>query len=340
MAESQTKETSQASNEVSSKEIKEYIAIGTVLFICLGFLYLLVYTMRRGSPFPIDASTTLYFVTTFLAILFSLLLLFFTIMPGMARGIYKDTGYENIYHSKENILSIKNMGHFMVMTGLSQWAMMALLYVPIIFEIDDFDMSLSMLGVCILLVLGTMYATWKSTYNKIETAFAVFYINAVCFVWYTFVIFIVMKIVPSEFFDSIFYYAFPLFGVFLTFICYLLVFPKNYEIPAPTKNQRKHFVFALIMLPIIFYPLGESLTALALKTTRLGGDFEATITFYKKGFPYISKEILSEKEPQTSKRLYVILDVGNRVYVSLEENKPKRNVIAIDSKMISSINYM
>lgn len=187
---------------------------------------------------------------------------------------------------------------------------------------------------------GVAYSWVKSTDKKLATAASVFYINIICLVWITFIIFIAINFIPEGVPDIAFYIGFQILGVVLIFICFALVFPRNNKITPLTINQKKAITAILICIPVILFPMGDFLTSLALKTAKLGGDFKATISIYEKVMPKMPKEIQSEKLPLTSKPLYFVLDVGKRTYVSLEKDKKDRKIIAIDNKMISQINYL
>lgn len=325
--------------------VKDHFGTMTALFVSIGFIYTLTYTVKRNVPFPIDAPVVLYILMAFLAMLFTAALFGITFSPLYlsATKYFKD--YQILYGDSK-FLSLDGIFTFLKTFGYSVFFLAATMLLGMWFDSGTvFNYwFLTGLGFCYFVsatyvFIGMRHVdNWRAkAWNVVVTLF----VSVAFQIWF----FFMSLLLYAPFKDDNERLTVKLFialcNLLLFCIVYLFSFPhkpKADNHPPNAKEKALGFLFFIGIFPVFINPVADFLANVAMKETRLGGDTLITLYFNKSDDHNIPAVLIEDDTGLISKELFLVMDVGSKIYVSLDTDKP-RDVIAIDSGSVSSIDY-
>lgn len=320
--------------------IKNYVTNGIFASTLLGIYYLFTFTYFEEIPFPIDMSVlpAVLLAQGILCLLFTIIALLYSLMSVIILPDHFDISYSKLFYARPNwikskeIASIINYSIFFCSPPLISFVVYELKY-PWTNEIMLF---------CLVLVplLFSYYAltpkesifTEKGkslrTFRYWKTFFTFFYVSILSLTS----LLVFGKYVEFGFgikSDYQFYVAITIFFL----ISYFVLIPirkkdafqiiarqhsTNENIFSDIRNVPAFYAYAIALFCSLLPPMAAKTSAMSFKILNMGGGVQHAYYFTKKATITVPPDLIgycNDDNYCITKSLYVILDLGNALYV-------------------------
>lgn len=154
-------------------------------------------------------------------------------------------------------------------------------------------------------------------------------------VWIIFLVSIIFKNIPNGISNWWFWVGYPL-GLFVFLLVnYILVNPHVKLFENINKNSFIAICIFLILFPILIYPIGQFLADKSMYILKLGGGYKAIFYLEKDMSNCMPVSLIDEKDKNSTKPVFVFLNIGETKYVSLT-NESYKKIYGIKSKNITA----
>lgn len=299
--------------------------------IFMGFMYLFSYTTNQNIPFPLSISQLIpaFLVILFVATLVIVVLLGLLFIPVIARSNMFSGVYVK-YFENEGKGFISNFLSYLCSIGLLLVAVIMLFFLDVL---SEHPMSIGLLTLASIIgVTSIGLYIWKfRKQDKLPFFYSTGTILFVSILWFVILIRFTANFLEDEWFEGM--------GVFLVVFSYIIAtLVINYIMVGPvftTKTVKSEYFVGLVLMLAVISPfhfgISSYIAGASLSVLGLGGGKKVVYYIDDKHKESISKYLI-EKNNRT-KELFLILDLGDRVYVRLNNNKNeksysiKRNII-------------
>jgi len=312
------------------------------LFIAIGLLYILFYTLRNNIPFPLSLSAlpALLIIIAIIAsglMIISISVLFLPLIVTMGND-KNVTNYLSLNHDRSQL---KKIFLYMRIFGNSILMIYFIFYLSVLFG-NKLSMWYAIWPSYLYSLARTLcYCNNKfNPKNKFDFLSSLSLANFLTFIWTLFVI-VLFGSVAKLYIDLnnkyLFHICYWLTAMFSLIFNYLQTMP-NRTVVQNLKNPKVALIlFLLLLLTPVFIPgLGGSLSEASLKVLKLGGGYKSTLFLSRaseKQLPsYIFASNNNNKNLVKTKKITVLLNIGEEIFFKLPEQETtfainKKNVI-------------
>lgn len=354
-----------------SEPAQSMIKLAAVIAIPLGFLYLFSYAATNHVPIPLSLSElpALLLSVMSLGTLFSFIFLGIVFLPTLARlhifgnafgymyGVHdfpqkiqlSSTSNQNINKRKSQLQKKrkkKNLLVFITTLAIPLFLIQTLFFNVSLVPEEDFwwkvIASVIVMTLVPISVLVGINRSFSKKRKKAEIYFTVWPIILISFYWSMLVLFLVVTMFRdwvSSVIDLPIYWSIIISVVaelVLLWLLYILIIPKISAV------ARSFKFWTLIGAIIVFLPpfmmnLSAPLCAGALRAMRIGGGFETVYTIKKESVVDLPCQIMNADGYSQTARVEVLLDLGERIFVRLKDEKPLQVYLIPRSVVVSQV---
>lgn len=316
------------SGKIELKEIQEkyidavlsVIKLIVIISLPIGFVYLLSFTSANGISLPLSLSElpTLLISMFGLGSGFAVILLGFVFLP--AAGRYGVLGNDSIRifdeKTKGNIKKyISTMGMPLLMFLFAFLASVIQLF-DTLYWLIYFLMGSTALGS----FLFGIYS-YYSREERLKVAGMILYLLLISVYWVLVGLILFIKLLANQYPDMLntgFFFAIFLSSLFMLVVLFLMIVPVKDKKTIPRTFWYGVGV-AVILLPPLINPVAVKLAAVSLKTMKIGGGYQTIYVLNEKYRNDLPCQLVNREYPNRTVPLYVVLDIGKRIFVKLRD---------------------
>jgi len=315
------------------EKIKTILPVAIAAATVTGFGYLFLYTTKHGIPFPLALSSlpSLLIATMAVAVVLGAIILCLMLLPAIAKSAASTSDYSNLFDKER--FSKSNIKTYLETTGWCILLPVILLYMHAMFPQANI-VTYFLWPSFLYALLSSIHYVWKiSKDKKKETAAVVLWINILSCVWIFSIVSIILKSIPHGISNWWFWLGYPAGLSILLIINYILIIPRFDIWENINRNSFIALFILSILFPLLISPIGEFLTDKSMYMLRLGGGYKSVFYLENNSADNMPKIIIDDKIKNSTKQVYVFLNIGDTKYVSLTDEKNKE-IYGIKSKSI------
>jgi len=319
------------------------IKIGSIISMLMGFIYLLSFTADRGIPMPLSlAELPMLLISMFLLGLgVTLIVLGFIFLPAASKS--KEFGVIFTVFSDNYISNIK------VYMSLYAWPLLS--FIAFLLLSVTTVSALTYWFLVFVVIVIDVFILYKATRmsGKISDdntfIFVYLYFLLIVSLWMMIGLLFYIKVITSILPDRIiyFYIAIIVYAILTLSILFLMIMPSSIKNKDDKIKGSKNIYFwyviaaLIIVLPPVINPISVKLAEISLKIMGIGGGYQTIFFIDKKHIENIPYDVFNVNYSNRTVPLFVVLDVGKRVFVKL--SKDDERVYALPSNAIVSKIY-
>lgn len=315
------------------EKIRTILPVAIAAATVTGFGYLFLYTTKHGIPFPLALSSlpSLLIATMAVAVVLGAIILCLMLLPVIAKAAASTSDYSNLFDGES--FSKSNIKTYLRTTGWCIFVPVILLYMHAM--LPKGNIVGSFLGPSFLYALfRSIYYVWKIAKDKKkETAAIALWINILSCVWIFFIVSIILENIPHGISNWWFWLGYPAVLFILLIINYILVMPRFNLWGNINKDSFVALCVLFVVFPLLISPIGQFLTDKSMYMLKLGGGYKSVFYLEKDVIGNMPESLIDDKMKNSTKQVYVFLNIGDTKYVSLTDEKNKE-IYGIKSKSI------
>lgn len=315
------------------EKIKTIMPVTIAASTVTGFGYLFLYTTKHGIPFPLALSSlpSLLIATMAVAVILGAIILCLMLLPAIAKAAASTSDYSNLFD--EESFSKSNIKTYLETTGWCIFLPVILLYMHAMLPQGNI-VTYFLWPSFLYALLSSIHYVWKiSNDKKKETAAVVLWINILSCVWIFFIVSIILKNIPHGISNWWFWLGYPAVLPIILIINYILVVPRFNIWENINRNSFSALCVLFVIFPLLISPIGEFLTDKSMYALKLGGGYKSVFYLEDNAANNMPKILIDEKIKNSTKQVYVFLNIGDTKYVSLTDENNKE-IYGIKSKNI------
>lgn len=292
-----------------------WLKIGSVLASFLGFLYLFAYCVENKLPMPLSISElpVLLVSVMFLGTVFMFILGGLLAFPMIGRFSLLGKEYTDLFQKSQSmrfkIVFCVPLAVFLISLLLAAFYKQA--YSPLI----------GIVAGAVIAVIYLYFSLKKSQdSNMLKSAIGITLLTLfAAYFWIANVYLIFIAIVSSIAYGYSQAIQLTILIVVAGFLVVGFYFMAN---PLSSNFDGKQLSLLiigvlLVVIPLIGQKIGSAAAAYALKMMRIGGAYEAVFIVDHNSIGKISRDLLEETTKEQTKKLQVLLEVGDKMYVRI-----------------------
>lgn len=311
--------------KITLEQVKIIFPVAIASSIVTGFGYLFLYTTKHGIPFPLSLSSlpSLLIVVMAVAVFLGAIILCFMFLPVIAQSDRNTSCYYDLYEDKK--FSLKNTKTYLEITGYCAFLPVLMIYLSVAFSFSsNYIIKYFLFPSFLYSLLSSSRYAWKlASDKKKETSGVVLLVNLLSCVWVSFLLLIILNNIPKGISDWWFWIGYPIGMIVFASINYLLVVPLFSVWESINTRSFIALCVMIVFFPLLVSPIGSFLTDKSMYILKLGGGYKAIFYLYKNASSSMPKIVMSNKNENSTKQVYVFLDIGDTKYVSLTNDKKK-----------------
>lgn len=315
------------SGKIELKELKEkyidvvlsVIKLVVIVSMPVGFIYLLSFTSANGISLPLSLSElpTLLLSMFGLGSAFAIILLGFVFLPTASK--FGLLGNDSILIFDE--VGKGNLRKYVLTMGMPLLLFLFAFLASVLKIFDGWYWLVYMLmGIMALaLFIFGIYSCY--TKERLKVAGIILYFLLICVYWILMGLVLFVKLLANQFPEMSnvgFIIAILSSSLFMLFILFLMIVPGKNKKSIP-RTFWYGVGIAVILLPPLINPVAVKLAEASLNFMKIGGGYQTIYVLNEKYRKDLPCQIVNLEYPNRTVPLYVVLDIGKRIFVKLNK---------------------